>query len=86
LLDPFGFAQGRLLGELKFINSVVRKNRTTEKSLNVIEFYSIKNRLYKKFNWGIIMKKKNQLALNNSFTEFLFYTTPSGKVKVEILL
>jgi len=33
------------------------------------------------------MKKKNKLVVpNNSFTEFLLYTTPSGKVKVEIFL
>jgi len=32
------------------------------------------------------MKKKNQLIPNNSFTEFLLYTTPNGKVKVEIFL
>ena len=31
-------------------------------------------------------KKKNSLVPNNSFTEFLLYTTPSGKVKVEIFL
>jgi hypothetical protein len=31
-------------------------------------------------------KKKNEVALNNSFTEFLLYTTPDGKVKVEIFL
>lgn len=31
-------------------------------------------------------KKKNKLVPNNSFTEFLLYTTPSGKVKVEIFL
>jgi len=30
--------------------------------------------------------KKNQIALNNSFTEFLLYTTANGKVKVEIFL
>lgn len=33
------------------------------------------------------MKKKNQQVVpNNSFTEFLLYTTPDGKVKVEIFL
>jgi hypothetical protein len=33
------------------------------------------------------MKKKyKQVIPNNSFTEFLLYTTPSGKVKVEIFL
>jgi len=32
------------------------------------------------------MKKKNQIVPNNSFTEVLLYTTPSGKVKVEIFL
>ena len=34
------------------------------------------------------MTKNNQKtsALNNSFTEFLLYTAPSGKVKVEIFL
>ena len=32
------------------------------------------------------MKKKNQIIPNNSFTKFLLYTTPNGKVKVEIFL
>ncbi len=33
------------------------------------------------------MKKKNkQVVPNNSFTEFMLYTTPNGKVKVEIFL
>jgi len=33
-----------------------------------------------------IMKKNNQIVKQNSFTEFLLYTTPNGKVKVEIFL
>ncbi|MBU4257620.1 virulence RhuM family protein [Patescibacteria group bacterium] len=32
------------------------------------------------------MKKNNQIVKQNSFTEFLLYTTPNGKVKVEIFL
>ena len=33
------------------------------------------------------MERANkQLAINNSFTEFLLYTTPNGEVKVEIFL
>ena len=31
-------------------------------------------------------KTKNQIAINNGFTEFLLFTTPNGKVKVEIFL
>ena len=31
-------------------------------------------------------KKKTALVPNNSFTEFLLYTTPNGKVKLEIFL
>jgi len=31
-------------------------------------------------------KRKNELVPNNSFTEFLLYTTPNSKVKVEIFL
>src|SRR3989339_2149487 len=32
------------------------------------------------------MKKNRQIAKQNIFTEFLLYTTPNGKVKVEIFL
>ena len=32
------------------------------------------------------MKKKNQVAKNNEFTEFLLYKSPNGKVKIEIFL
>jgi hypothetical protein len=32
------------------------------------------------------MNKNNQIAKQNTFTEFLLYTTPDGKVKVEIFL
>ncbi|MBU0647187.1 virulence RhuM family protein [Patescibacteria group bacterium] len=32
------------------------------------------------------MKKNKQIARQNTFTEFLLYTTPNGKVKVEIFL
>lgn len=36
---------------------------------------------------SLIMKKKTQkIVPNNSFTEFLLYTTPNGKVRVEIFL
>ena len=31
-------------------------------------------------------KNKNQIAPNNSFTEFLLYTTPNSQVKVEVFL
>ncbi|MDO8570936.1 MAG: virulence RhuM family protein [Candidatus Daviesbacteria bacterium] len=32
------------------------------------------------------MKRKKQIVKQNTFTEFLLYTTPNGKVKVEIFL
>ena len=32
------------------------------------------------------MKKNRQIAKQNAFTEFLLYTAPNGKVKVEIFL
>ncbi|MDA3886101.1 MAG: virulence RhuM family protein [Candidatus Delongbacteria bacterium] len=32
------------------------------------------------------MKKKNQIIPNNSFTEFILYTSPNGKVKFEVFL
>lgn len=32
------------------------------------------------------MKKSKKIIPNNGFTEFLLYTTPNGKVKVEIFL
>jgi len=33
-----------------------------------------------------MIKSKKHIVQNNSFTEFLLYTTPNGKVKVEIFL
>src|SRR3989338_5815477 len=33
-----------------------------------------------------LMKKNKQIVKQNTFTEFLLYTTPNGKVKVEIFL
>ena len=32
------------------------------------------------------MKKNKQIAKQNTFIEFLLYTTPNGKVRVEIFL
>ena len=32
------------------------------------------------------MKKAKKIIKNNTFTEFLLYTDPNGKVKVEIFL
>ena len=32
------------------------------------------------------MKNNKQIAKQNTFTEFLLYTTPNGKIKVEIFL
>ncbi len=32
------------------------------------------------------MKKNKQIIVQNSFAEFMLYTTPNGKVKVEIYL
>src|SRR3989339_540297 len=32
------------------------------------------------------MKRKDPITLQNNFTEFLLYTTPNGKVNVEIFL
>jgi hypothetical protein len=32
------------------------------------------------------MKKNKQIAKHNTFTEFLLYSMPNGKVKVEIFL
>lgn len=32
------------------------------------------------------MKKNRQIAKQNTFTEFLLYTTPNGKIKVEVFL
>ena len=32
------------------------------------------------------MKKNKQIVPQNSFTEFLLYTTPNGKVRIEIFM
>ena len=34
----------------------------------------------------LMRKKKTSIVPNDSFTEFLLYVTPNGKVKVEIFL
>ena len=40
----------------------------------------------KKSNKANLLLRNKQIIPNNSFTEFLLYTTPNGKVKVEIFL
>lgn len=32
------------------------------------------------------LRRNNQLSINDKSTEFLFYTTPNGEVKVEVIL
>ena len=35
---------------------------------------------------GYNMSKLRHLSLDNSFSEFLIYTTPNGKVKIEVFI
>ena len=63
----------------------VRISRKVKTSKNT-PLNSFKGKYINNYNSNGVKKKNRQIVPNNSFTEFLLYTTPNGNVKVEIFL